>query len=397
MDIKDSSSSSLQGGNFSLQALNDSPAVLQIIPELESGGVERGTVDIAGALVRAGIRSYVASAGGRLVHDLKRVGAAHVPLPVHSKNPLVMLLNISRIGKLIDRYAIDIVHARSRAPAWSAYIAARRRRRTFITTFHGTYNSSNALKKWYNSIMTRGNRVIAISDFIEKHIRSNYGINSDQIVSIPRGVNTHLFDPAAVSAERMARLAADWRQPDDVPTVLMPGRLTRWKGQAVLIEAIARLRRRGVHCVIVGDDQGRTKYRRELEGLVHQRGLEQTVRIMEHCHDMPAAYMLADVVVSASTDPEAFGRVAAEGQAMGRPVVATDHGAAHEPVIRGTTGWLVPPGDPTSLAGMLDHTLGFSEVERQKIAVAARHNIVENFTVENMCSQTINLYSEFLN
>ena len=396
MEIESPSSAAARESDADPQAPSEAPAVLQVVPALGTGGVERGTTDIASALVKAGFRAYVASRGGRLVHDLERVGATHVTLPVHSKNPFVMLRNIDRLGALIVRHDIAIVHARSRAPAWSAYIAARRHGRAFVTTFHGTYDTSNSLKTWYNSVMIRGTRVIAISRFIAQHIRTTYEINAARIATVPRGVSIDLFDPAAVSAERMAQLAVAWRLSDDVPMVLMPGRLTRWKGQAVLIEAIARLGRQAVRCVIVGDDQGRTRYRHELENLVRRLGLEETVRIMEHCHDMPAAYMLADVVVSASTDPEAFGRVAAEAQAMGRPVVATNHGAARETVVPGTTGWLVPPGNVAALAEGLDYALGLGEAERQDIAAAARRHIAENYTVEKMCETTLDLYRDLL-
>ena len=396
MEIESPSSAAARETDSDPKAPSQAPAVLQVVPALETGGVERGTTDIASTLVKAGFRAYVASRGGRLVHDLERVGATHVTLPVHSKNPFVMMRNIGRLGALIVRHDIAIVHARSRAPAWSAYIAARRHGRAFVTTFHGTYDTSNPLKRWYNSVMTRGARVIAISRFIAQHIRTTYEVNTARIATVPRGVNVDLFDPAAVSAERMVQLAVAWRLSDDVPMVLMPGRLTRWKGQAVLIEAMARLGRQAVRCVIVGDDQGRTRYRRELENLVRRLGLEETVRIMEHCRDMPAAYMLADVVVSASTDPEAFGRVAAEAQAMGRPVVATNHGAARETVLPGITGWLVAPGNVGALAEALDYALGLGEAERQDIAAAARRHIAENYTVEKMCETTLDLYRDLL-
>jgi glycosyltransferase involved in cell wall biosynthesis len=370
------------------------PAVLQVLPALDTGGVERGTVDVAAALARAGGRSFVASAGGQMVHEIERAGATHVTLPLNSKNPLVMHRNAADLAALVYDNGIDIVHARSRAPAWSAWSAARRTRRHFLTTFHGTYNAGNPLKRAYNAVMTRGERVIAISGFIARHVATVYRVDPARIVTIPRGVNTGSFDPAHVSAERVIQLATNWRLPDGMPVVMLPGRLTRWKGQTVLIEAIARLGRRDVCCLLIGSDQGRTGYREELENLIRTRDLGGVVRVIDHCRDMPAAYMLADVVVSASTDPEAFGRVAVEAQAMGRPVVVSDHGASRETVREGETGWFFPPGDVAALAGALSEALALAPDRRQAMASRARRHVETNFTVDLMCRRTIALYAE---
>ena len=371
-------------------------AVLQVLPALETGGVERGTVDVAAALVRNGWRAIVASSGGAMVRELDRAGAVHVTLPVHSKSPFVMARNAARLSGLIAAHDIAIVHARSRAPAWSAEWAASRRRRPFLTTFHGTYDAGTPAKRWYNSVMTRGRPVIAISEFVADHIRAIYCVDEARLLTIPRGVNVHAFDPAAVSAERIVKLARDWRLPDGVPVIMLPGRLTRWKGQLVLIEAMARLGRGDVCCLIVGADQGRRAYRAELEAAIRRRELGGTAYIIDSCNDMPAALMLADVVVSASTDPEAFGRVAAEAQAMGRPVVATDHGGSRETVIDGATGWLVPPGDAAALAQALGEAIALGEAERAELAATARRHIAERFTVDRMCEQTLALYSSLL-
>ena len=372
------------------------PTVLQVVPRLDMGGVERATVDIAAALTRQGWTAVVASSGGTLVHELERAGAIHVTLPVHSKNPLEMLRNVRRLAGVIDRHDVAIVHARSRAPAWSAEWAARRRGRVFVTTFHGTYDAGTPAKRWYNTVMTRGNRVIAISNFIAEHIRTTYAVSPERIVTIPRGVSVQYFDPQAVSAQRMVQLAGQWRLPDGMPIVLMPGRLTRWKGQLVLIDAIARLGRSEICCVLVGSDQGRRSYRQELEAEIGRRGLEGVVRIFDQCHDLPAAYMLADVVVSASTEPEAFGRIAAEAQAMGRPIVATDHGGAHETVLADQTGWLVPPGDAAALAEAIEQALSLTQAGRAQIGAAARRHILEHFTVESMCAHTLEVYRDLL-
>lgn len=372
--------------------------VLQVLPSLGAGGgVERGTVEIARAIVEAGGRSLVASAGGLMVHDLTRAKADHFELPVDSKNPLVMRANIARLARLIVEQNVDIVHARSRAPAWSAYFAATKTGRRFVTTFHGTYGAGNPLKRKYNAIMTRGERVIAISSFIAGHIRQVYGVPAARIRVIPRGVDLERFDPARVSAERVAQLASQWRLGDGLPVIMLPGRLTRWKGQTVFLEAISRLGRKDIRCVLVGSDQGRADYRRELEDIISRHDLGEVVRIVDHCGDMPAAYMLTDVVVSASTDPEAFGRVVPEAQALGRPVIASDHGGARETIIEGETGWLTPPGDAQALAATLERVLAIGPEARQGLAERAIAYVRGNFSKDAMCDKTLDVYNEVLN
>lgn len=374
------------------------PVVLQVLPALVTGGVERGTVEIANALVAAGWGSIVVSSGGPLVREVTRGGGLHIELPVNSKNPIVMRRNVARLEKIIRQHGVDIVHARSRAPAWSALAAANRVGCHFVTTFHGTYNlGMGGLKQKYNAVMTRGERVIAISDFIARHIESTYGLDPDRIRIIPRGVDLTKFDPARVSQERMIQLATAWRLPDGFPIIMLPGRLTRWKGQSVLIEAIAKLGRKDIRCLLVGSDQGRTGYKEELVALVKRHGLSDVIHIVGDCADMPAAYMLADVVVSASTDAEAFGRIAVEAQAMGRPVVATDHGGARETVINAKTGWLTPPGDPAALAEAIDAVLRMRPQDRAQMAEFATQHVREIFTKERMCERTMAVYNEVLN
>lgn len=388
--------------DHSIPVLGTQPAtgkrvtVLQVLPALVQGGVERGTVEIAGAIVAAGGRAIVVSAGGPKEHQLTRARAEHVTMPVDSKNPLVMYANIGRLTRLIQNEGIDIVHARSRAPAWSAWAAARRAGVPFVTTFHGTYSAGNWFKRHYNSVMTRGARVIAISRFIAGHIRRSYGLESSRLRVIHRGVDLDRFDATKVTAERVMALAAEWRIEDGLPVVMLPGRLTRWKGQTVFIEAIARLGRRDIRCLLVGSDQGRVDYRQELERLVARYNLGEIVRIIDDCTDMPAAYMLTDVVVSASTDPEAFGRVVPEAQAMGRPVIATGHGGARETVVEGETGWLVEPGDTDALSEAIRKALDMDSDARKKLATAAVANVVENFSKTTMCAKTIDVYNEVL-
>ena len=372
------------------------PTILQVLPSLVTGGVERGTADVSTALVQAGWKSIVASAGGNMVHEIERHGGIHLTLPVDSKNPLVMRRNIERLAEIIAKHGVDLVHARSRAPAWSALYAARRTGKPFVTTFHATYNAGNPFKRWYNSVMTRGRRVIAISEFVGRHIVERYSVERERVRVIHRGVDFAVFDPARVTQARVIQLAREWRLPDGVPVVMLPGRLTRWKGQLTLIDALARLSRTDICCVLVGSDQGRTAYRKEIEDRIRGRGLESVVRIVDHCRDMPAAYMLADVVVSASTDPEAFGRVVAEAQAMGRPVVAPDHGAAPEILLPGETGWLFAPSDPASLASALDLALELDTGEREARARTAIAYVREKFTRTGMCEATLDVYREVL-
>ncbi|MFZ2007797.1 MAG: glycosyltransferase family 4 protein [Stellaceae bacterium] len=371
------------------------PAVLQVIPSLVSGGVERGTVEVAAALVAAGWTAYVASAGGPMERELTRVGATHLRLPLASKNPLTIRRNARALVDVIRRCRIDIVHARSRAPAWSAWRAAKKTRRRFVTTFHNAYDAQAPLKHWYNSVMARGERVIAISDFVADHAASIYGVGPDRLRTIPRGVDMKLFDPLRVTGQRVADLAAAWRVPDGYAVVMLPGRLTRWKGGLDFIEAMARLERRDVCCLLVGAEQ-RSGFRKELEAAIGRHGLGRQFRIIEDCRDIVGAYGLADVVISASTDPEGFGRTIVEAQAMGRPVIATDHGGARETVIPGSTGWLVPPGDSAALATAIDHALRLDPVSRDALGFRARAHIAQGFTREAMCARTIDVYEELL-
>ncbi|MGB0747628.1 MAG: glycosyltransferase family 4 protein [Magnetospiraceae bacterium] len=370
--------------------------ILQVLPALETGGVERGTIEMAAAITAAGGRALVASAGGGMERDLARVGGIHIPLPLEKRDPGSILMNSGRLRKLIGREKVDLVHARSRAPAWSALYATRRTGTPLVTTFHGTYGAKNFLKRRYNAVMTAGDRVIAISDFIANHIQTLYPLDPDRLRIIPRGVDTDRFDPDLVSARRLIALSQQWRLPDGARTVMLPGRLTRWKGQIPFIEAAAELDREDLKWLIVGDDQGRSAYRRELESLIKKRGLQDRVWLMGPCKDMDVAYLLADVVVSASLEPEAFGRVAIEAQAMGRAVIATDHGGAQETVIPGKTGTLVPPHDVGALAEAVAAAIDLPPDARALLAENARTHVQQNYTTALMCARTINVYAELL-
>ncbi len=371
--------------------------ILQVLPALGAqGGIERGTIEVADAIARAGARAVVASAGGVQVRSLERVGADHVTLPMDSKNPLRIARNVGRLARLIEREAVDLVHVRSRAPAWSTLSASRRTGVPVVTTFHGTYGHGSALKRAYNAVMTRGDRVIAISAFIAHHMESVYGVEPERVRIIHRGVDPIQFNPATVSGLRINSLARDWRLTDGLPVVLLPGRLTRWKGQVVFLEALARLGQRNLQAVLLGSAQGREAYRAELEDLVSHYGLGHVVRLVEHCDDMAAAYRVADVVVSASVDPEAFGRIAVEAQAMERLVIATDHGGARETVLPDATGWLVPPGDAPALTAALDRALKMPTAMRATMGNAARAHVLATFSKDRMCQETLAVYAELL-
>jgi glycosyltransferase involved in cell wall biosynthesis len=369
------------------------PVVLQVLPALGGGGVERGTVDIAAAIARAGGRPLVASAGGPMAPLVERGGGRNLILDLNRRGARAIWRNAAALAALIRAEHVDIVHARSRAPAWSAWLAARRTGVHFVTTYHAPYGEELPLKRHYNAIMARGERVIAISHSIAALIQARHHIDPARIRVIPRGVDPAIFDPDSVGTDRMGR---HWRVPDGQLTIMLPGRLTRWKGQQVLIEALARMTHRDVCVVLVGADQGRRAYSAELSALAQHLGVADRVRMVGHCEDMPAAFSLSDVVVNASVEPEGFGRVVIEAQAMARPVIATDHGGAVETIAHGATGWRVPPGDPAALAAALDHVLAMSFADRAAFGARARAAVQAHYTVQAMQAATIDVYREVL-
>ena len=371
------------------------PAVLQVLPSLVSGGVERGTLEIAEALVAAGFRAFVASAGGPLVARLEALGARHVALPLATKSPAGLWRNAAALAGLVRREGIAILHARSRAPAWSALAAARRSGAHFVTTYHGTYNEGLPGKRLYNSVMARGERVIAISRFIAEHVRAVHGVGEDRLRLIPRGVDERIFDPARVGPERLAALRAAWGVAEGRPVVMLPGRITRWKGQEVLVEAMARLGGEAL-ALLVGDAAGREGFRDALATRIAALGLGERVRLVGHAEDMPAALLLADVVVHASTEPEAFGRTVIEAQAMERCVVASDLGGPTETVEHGVTGWRVPPGDAGALAAAIAAVLAMPPAARAAIGARARAAVLAGYTTARMQAATLAVYRELL-
>lgn len=372
------------------------PVVLQIVPSLVTGGAERGAVDIAIAVNQAGGTSLVASEGGPMEYELKRAEVMHIKLPLASKNPFVVHRNVGRLAGLIRDHKVDIVHARSRAPAWSAAAAAKRTGCHYVTTFHGIYNFGNKVKRRYNAVMTKGEFVIANSEFTVRHILGNYKVEPHRVRLVRRGIDLARFDPERVSAERVIQLANRWRLPDGVPVIMLPGRLTRWKGHLVLIEALGHLHGLEYRCVLVGSHQGRGAYRAELERAIARHGVANRVYLADHCDDMPAAYVLADLVISASTDPEAFGRVISEAQGMGCPVIASDHGGAPEQILADRTAALVKPGDPIALAEAIRTSLTLDAQARERLAQEARANAERYFSKEEMCANTLALYRELL-
>jgi len=371
------------------------PVILQVLPALRSGGVERGTLEIARAIQQAGGKALVASAGGPMVSQLTACGAKHITLPLDSKNPLVMHKNIKRLERIIREHQVDIVHARSRAPAWSAWYAAQETDCHFMTTFHGTYNIQNRWKRKYNAVMTRGERVIAISRFIAEHMQENYGVDPAKIRVIHRGVDLKLFNPSTRTQPRIISLIKEWHLPEALPMILCPGRITRWKGQDVLLKALGALPHRNFFAVILGDDKKQSGYRHELEKLITELGLEGHVRIARHTNYMTEAYLLSRFVVSTSIEPEAFGRVVLEAQAMGKPVIATNHGGPQETVVDGQTGWLVEPGNVEALSAAIERALTLDEKRLQEMGEAA-HIHAQQFSLEKMCAQTLDVYEELL-
>lgn len=370
--------------------------ILQVIPALGAGGAEQSVIDINAALLAAGHRSYVVSSGGDRVAEITAAGGIHITLPAASKNPLRLWLNARALQAIIRREAITLVHARSRAPAWSAWLAARWCQVPFVTTFHAAYGYTNALKQAYNRIMTRGVRVIAISDFIARHIHENYGVPPERIVTIYRGIDLSHFDRATVSAERQQALRSLWQVAPERPIILLPARLTRIKGQDVLIAAMRLLveeeRAGNAVVVLIGSDQGRSHYTRELLEQVVSSRLRDHVVIADHCDDMPAAYALATLVVVPSLVPEGFGRVPVEAQAMGVPVIASDLGATRETVLPDVTGWLVPPDDPAALAEKIHAVLQLPATARAQLARQAAARAVEKFALPAMTAATLAVY-----
>lgn len=377
------------------------------MPELETGGAELSAIEMAAAITGAGGRALVVSQGGRMEGALKAAGGELIRMPVASKAPWQIWRNGREIAKIAQREDVALLHARSRAPAWSTLMAARQTGLPFITTYHGAYGESGAMKRYYNGVMVRGRLVIANSDYIAQLIEDRYQTPRAKIRVIHRGVDAG-FDPALVSAERIKTIRQRWGVGDGLRIVLLAGRLTNWKGQRVLIDAFAQLDREGhtdnTVVVLAGDHQGREAYRDQLLEQIEAAGLTGRVLLVGHEDDMPGAFGAAHIAVVASSEPEAFGRTAVEAQAMGCPVIATRHGAPPETVIappdagpERQTGWLTQPGDAADLAAHLAEALALPDAARQQLGANARTNVQENFTSSLMKSKTLLVYNEVFN
>lgn len=373
--------------------------ILQVVPELNAGGVERTTIEIAQVLSANAHQAHVASEGGRMEDELANAGGILHRLNLASKNPLTLRKNTRDLIKLIKEHKIDLVHARSRAPAWAAKAAADAVGIPYITTYHGIYNAKTGLKRRYNAIMAKGAFVIANSNFTKNHIMNEHGTDADKIVVIPRGVEMDVFDPASVKPADKTAMRTEWQVSENRPIILLPGRLTRWKGQLVAIAAIAELKENGIDAdlVLLGDAQGREDYVTELETKIETLDLQDRVFIAPHTQNMPAAYAAADIVISASTDPEAFGRVSAEAQAMQKLVVASNHGGSTETVVNGETGFLVTPDDAAALANGIASAVAISTRERKQMGKRARTRIGREFSAAALQKATLDVYETAIN
>lgn len=385
---------------------NKKPVVMQILPALQSGGVERGAVDIAKALKKADFESIVVSKGGILVYQLREAGITHITLPVHRKNPLTIFLNIKKIVDLINQHRVDIVHVRSRAPMISAYFACKKTGTKLVSTVHGTYSLNLLnwkvfpLKRIYNAMMLKADAIIAVSGFIKKYLLQNYpkeiaNFSPEKITVIHRGAEIEYFNSNRVSKNRLIDISKNWNLPEDKKIILLPARFTAWKGHEFLIEALLKVKNDFL-CVMAGSDHGHKKFRKKIEARIIKEGLAGKIKIVGICKDMPAAYAIAHLVISSSIKPEAFGRIAIEAQAAGKVLIATNIGGTLETVIDGETGFLVDVGDVEKFAELIDKVLDMPKSEADKIGVAAHKNVAENFSNQKMCDETIKLYKSLL-
>ena len=378
--------------------------VLQVIPKLGYGGAETGCYDLAHYLSENNCSSFLVTSGGELIKYVDKKKVKLIRLPVNSKNPIVMFFNSIILVFIILFFNISIIHARSRAPAWSCLLAAKITRRKFITTFHGTYNFSNPIKKFYNSVMVRSSLIIAGSNFIFSHINKNYSKYLDikkKFLVIFRGINVDFFDPTTTLEVDEDKLISKWGIKKDKKIILMPGRLTSWKGQEIFIEALnlvnKELGQEAFYAIILGSDQGRNVYSKKIKRLAEQYRLTNQLNFIEHCKNMPLAYKISDLVISASIEPEAFGRVSVEAQSMEKPIIASNIGGSNETIINNKTGFLFESGNPESLSKKIIEVLHLDESTLKSIGNEGRKNVIKKFNVEKMCFSTYSEYKKLLN
>ena len=378
--------------------------VLQVIPRLDYGGAEIGCYDLAHYLSEQKSKSYIATSGGKLTKYINKKKVKLIKTPVHSKNPILMILNIFILSLIVIFYRINIIHVRSRAPAWSCYFVAKITRCKLVTTFHGTYNFNSSLKKYYNSIMLKSDCVIAGSNFIFKHISENYPEHVPKMkkfLVIFRGINTEYYDPNNINKKERTKFFTKLNIEPGKKIILMPGRLTEWKGQELLIESLNILKNnfgyKNFVAIILGSDQGRDTYKKKLERLVEQHRLSGNVIFVDHLELMPIAYEISTVIVSSSIEPEAFGRVSVEAQSMEKPIVASNIGGSNETIINDKTGFLFKAGDSKNLSEKLKEVLNLSELTLNGIGAECRKNIIAKFNVEKMCNTTYSEYKKLIN
>ena len=378
--------------------------VLQVIPKLGIGGAETTCYDLAHYLAEKDCKSYIVTSGGELIKYIKKDKVELFRLPVHSKNPIIILFNAIAISLIIMFYNINIVHARSRAPAWSCLIATKITSRKFVTTFHGTYNFNNRFKKFYNSVMVRSDLVIAGSNFIFSYINKNYEKffkqNKKKLLVIFRGINTDYFSSRKVLSKKVNEFYKEWQIDKNNFIILLPGRLTNWKGQKIFIEAIRLLNLyeniKPFIGIILGNEQGRNVYKKQLIGLVEQYRLKKITKIIDHCDEMPIAYKISNIIISASIEPEAFGRISVEAQSMCKPIIATNLGGSKETIINEKTGLLVEAKNPNLLANAMYKLMMTDDKRLQEMGSEGRKNVLKKFDVEKMCNSTFTEYKKLI-
>ncbi|HJD63749.1 MAG TPA: glycosyltransferase family 4 protein [Rickettsia endosymbiont of Sericostoma sp.] len=373
------------------------PTILQVVPALFSGGVERGTIEVAKMLKKADYNVIVVSSGGSLVEELAVADIPHISMNSATKNPFSIWKNARILSEIIKEYAVDIVHARSRAPAWSCYMAAKATNTKFLTTFHGIYNISNLFKHFYNSVMIKGERVIAVSNFVKQHILANYKILENQITVIRRGVDYRYFDPKNVTEEKLLKYKKKYSISNSTPIILLPSRFSSWKGHLTLVEALGKLKHLDFYCLMVGDLSKHPNFTDRVKSLINVLKLQSKIQIFGNEIDMLSLYGVSDIVLSTSIEPEAFGRTITEGQSMEKLVIATNIGGAIETISNTKTGFHVNPNDPIDLAEKIEHCLSILKTnEGKKIQQAARKSVIDNSSLDLMLSKTLNLYKEML-
>ena len=378
--------------------------VLQVIPKLGYGGAETGCFDIAHYLFENNCSSFLITNGGPLTKFKNKKKVKYIRLPVNSKNPIIMLLNTILISVIVFFYNIDIIHARSRAPAWSCFLASKITRKKFVTTFHGTYNFKSKIKKFYNSVMLRSDLVIAGSNFIFSHIKENYKEylnNSKKFLVIFRGINIDYFDASTTFTEDEDKLFKSWNLEVEKKTILLPGRITEWKGHEMFIEAMNKINiqlgHKSFKAVILGSDQGRGLYKKKLIRLVEQYRMNDQIKFVDHCENMPLAYKISDLIVSTSIEPEAFGRIAVEAQSMEKPIIASNLGGSKETIVNNKTGILFDAGDSDDLSKKIIEFFNFDKSTIEQMGKEGRKNVSAKFNVEKMCFSTYSEYKKLIN